>query len=475
MPDKCSPPTLTDRRALGGIVALEGFDYQLFDGLIRLPAWLANPVFEQMKFEGLEDLEARFFSPYAPRLHVLERFQAKSADLQPGQVREVFESFRKFEIAFPNTARIQTLVTPRLPRTLGWLRRNPSRVREARPFYAPFPDIVAASDDALRAQCIDEFGESLGPFVADFVKIAERNVLGRDDAIYRFSGELHRTFPTLNVHPGNVESAFDALASLARRKLRAPLARSELEEVLQKHLEQELPIRGAYPLHVLSDRNEPNPAALQIDAKAFSGGPAPYPAPEVWAADLIAPLDKTARWLRGRSVSRVALGGSYRLTTALALGWSLRSAHGFELDVPTRKGTWRTDDRPRAGEAAPDWEVEEPESLYGDQLAVSVGVLRNPAIDLPDTAGVTHRSILGFHLATALTSAPEAQASVALIKRTIGEFVARLQPSGIQLYTACPAALAVVLGHRWNAMAPTQLHEYLPAERRYVKTATLGV
>ena len=475
MHDNGSPPTLTDRRALGGIVALEGFDYQLFDGLIRLPAWLANPVFEQIMFEGLEDLEARFFSPYAPRLHILERFQAKSADLQRSQVREVFKNFREFENAYPSTARVQTLVTPRLPHPLGWLQRNPSRVREARPFYAPFPDIVAASDDALKAQCVREFGESLGPFVADFVEIAERNVLGRDDAVHRFSSELHRTFPRLNFHPRNVESAFDALASLARRRLRAPLTRRELEEVLQEHLEQELPLRSAFPLHVRSDRNDPDPTALQIDAKAFSGGPASYPAPEVWASGLIEPLDKTARWLRRHSVSRVVVGGSYRLTTALALGWSLRSAHGFELDVPTRGGTWRTDERPRTGEAAPAWEIKEPESLCGEQLAVSVGVLRNPALDLPNTAGVPCGSVLGFHLATALASAPEAQASASLIKRTIDEFVALLKPSGIQLYAACPAALAVVLGHRWNAMPPTQLHEYLHAERRYVPTATLTV
>ena len=475
MPDNGIPPTLTDRRALGGIVALEGFDYQLFDGLIRLPAWLANPVFEQMMFEGLEDLEARFFSPYAPRLHLLERFQAKSAELQRGQIREVFESFLEFEDAYPNNARVQTLVTPRLPPTLGWLRRNPSRVREARPFYAPFPDIVAASDEALKAQCADAFGDSLGPFVADFVEISESHVFGRDDAIHRFSGELHRTFPSLDFNPRNVESAFDALASLARRKLRAPLTRSELEEVLQEHLEQELPPRRPFLLHVLSDRNEPNPAALQIDAKAFSGGPAPYPTPEVWAGDLMTPLDRTARWLRESRVSRVALGGSYRLTTAMALGWSLRSAHGFELDVPTREGTWRTDDRPRPGESAPDWKIEVPESLNGEQLVVSVGVLRNPMVDLPSTAGMPRGCVLGLHLAMALTSAREAQASATLIKRTIDESVARLQPSGIQLYAACPAALAVVLGHRWNAMPPTQLHEYVPAKRSYIRTATLRV
>ena len=91
------------------------------------------------------------------------------------------------------------------------------------------------------------------------------------------------------------------------------------------------------------------------------------------------------------------------------------------------------------------------------------------------TGGVARGCVLGFHLATALVSAPEAQASVSLIKRTVDEFVARLRPSGIQLFAACPAALAVVLGHRWNAMPPTQLHEYLQAERRYIQTATLTV
>ena len=359
MRDNGSAPTLTDPRGLGGIVAQDGFDYQLFDGLIRLPGWIANPVFEQMMFEGLEDLEARFFSPYAPRLHVLERFQAKSADLKSGQVREVLERFQEFEDAFPNTARVQTLVTPRLPPALGWLRRYPSRVRQARPFYAPFPDVVSASDEALKTQCVDHFDESLGPFIADFVEIGERNVLRKDDAVHSFSHELHRTFPTLELRPGNLESAFDALAALARNKLGAPLVRSELEGVLQDRLEQELPLPGAFPLHVVSDRNEPNPTALQIDASAFSGDPAPYPAPEVWASDLIVPLDRTACWLRRRRVSRVALSGSYRLTTAMAIGLSIRSAHGFELDVPTRAGIWRTDDRPRSGESTPDWQIDE--------------------------------------------------------------------------------------------------------------------
>lgn len=52
-------------------------------------------------------------------------------------------------------------------------------------------------------------------------------------------------------------------------------------------------------------------------------------------------------------------------------------------------------------------------------------------------------------------------------KRIVDSTVARLCPRGIQLYFAGPAALAVALGYRWNAMAPTQLHEFIIPERSY--------
>lgn len=78
MSDKNDAPALSDGKSLGGMIAQDGFDYQLWDGLARLSAWLANPAFEELIFEGLEDLEARFFAPQAPRHRLLERYQAKS-------------------------------------------------------------------------------------------------------------------------------------------------------------------------------------------------------------------------------------------------------------------------------------------------------------------------------------------------------------------------------------------------------------
>ena len=349
MPGDGFPPSLIDARGRGGVIALDGFDYQLWDGLIRVPAWLANPGFEELLFEGLEDLEARFFAPHVPRPHLLERFQAKSGNLSPRDVREVLESFRAFETAYPQAARAQTLVAPGLPPSLSWLSRVPARVRNARPFYAPFSDVVSASDDQLRARLGRHFGEDLGAYVAESVDFQERNLSDRDAAVASFGLELGRVF-SIDVSSRSAAAAFADLENLARRSVGTPIGRAGLVAAIEEALGGPLPLSGAFRLHVRSDRNEADETALEIDASPFSGGAAAFPASAKWQAQLLEPLERTASWLRSRGISRVALGGSYRLTTALVLGWSFRSAVGFELEVPTREGVWPTDSRPVPGD-----------------------------------------------------------------------------------------------------------------------------
>lgn len=473
MPDKPSAPALTDARGMGGVIAQGGFDYQLWDGLARLPAWLANPAFEELIFEGLEDLEARFFAPQSPRHRLLERYQAKTGALSPKEVRGVLESFHGFEKRYPNATRVHALVTPRLPPTLAWLARDPLRVRRARPFYAPFADIMAASDAALRCRLIDTYGAELGEFVASAVEVSERALPDVATALATFGAALDQAFPTLEAISRSVADAFEALSSLARHSLGAPLGRADLIRTLEQALGKPLPLPQACPLHIRSDRNEADETALELDASRFSGGDVGFPPLDVWADQLLAPLDRTARWLRGQAVSRVAVGGSYRLSTALAVGWSLRSAHGFELEIPTRAGVWLTDHRPATGEPAPPWRIQEPARLENDALIVAIGVLRDPSADLDTSAGVAAEAVLGLHVSEAITSARVAQASVALVKGAVDMAVARLGAKRIRLYLAGPAAFAIALGHRWNAMPPTQLHEYVTSERHYQPTALL--
>lgn len=473
MSDRKRPPALTDAKGMGGVVAMDGFDYQLWDGIARVPHWLASPAFEELIFEGLEDLEARFFAPHAaPTYRVLERYQAKSGDLSPTDVKTVLLSFQRFDSQFPCVARVQTLVTPRLPPRLAWLSRDPSRVRRARPFYAPFGDVSAASDARLHGDLAEEYGADLGSFVASSVEIHERVLPDRASAQATFSLALHSAFPTIEVSGRRVEAAFEALSVLASRSIGRPISREDLRRAIEGGLGEALPLPTVFPLILRVDRLELDDSALQIDAVDFSGSAGPFPETAIWNERLVQPLDQTAHWLRGRGVTRVKVLGSYRLSTAVAVGRSLRSAVGFELEIPTRSGVWSTDDHATSAEAPP-WVITSPTALTDGTLAVAIGVLRNPGPDLADTAGVNGKAVLIAHLPIPIESGRAAQASVALLKQAVDTAVSRLKPSSIELYLACPAALAVALGHRWNAMPPTQLHEFIASASRYVRTASI--
>lgn len=463
-------PTLTDRVGMGGVISQDGFDYQIWQGLVRLPGWLRNPAFEALIFEGLEDFEARFFAPHAPEQRLLERFQAKSGSLAPQDVKAVFEDFQAFEKSHPRITRVHTLITPQLPATLKWIARDAARVRRARPFYAPFARVLAASDAQFAEDLIKALEEPLGRFVAEGAEVVEDPMPSRAFALSAFGVALEASFPGLELQPRRVEAAFDALVALAGRSRGAAIARLELVATIERAASATLVSSRPFPIHVRSDRNESKEDTLEIDASAFSGGGTPFPDAGRWTTELAAALEAAARWLRQQNESRIGLSGSYRLSTAFLAGSSFRSAHGFELEIPTREGSWLTDDRPGPETEAP-WHIDVPVALHGDRLVVSVGVLRRPFEELV-AAGVASSAILNCLLDQPITSAKEAQVGVARVKDAVAAAASRLRASAIDLYIAGPAAFAVALGHRWNALPPTQLHEFDSAKRVYVRTAT---
>lgn len=473
MAEEVKGHSLTDKKGMGGIIAQDGFNYQLWEGLRRIPGWLKNPTFEHIIFEGLEDFEARFFAPHAPEHHLLERFQAKGNDLSPAEVRSILDGFRTFSERFPCRARIQVLITPRLPTTLQWLRRHADRVRKARPFYAPFSDVVAVSDLELHDRLTSEFGEKLGKFIASSAEISEQVIPDQNNAIQAFGLALQEAFPKLDPRQRQIHAAFEALSDLGHRHRGEPILRSVLIEAIEEGIGERLPLPSCFPLLIRSDQSAVRDDALELDASSFSGGKSGFPPPDQWVKELARPLHETAKWLRMNGHSRVSLDGSYRLSTALVLGQSLRAACGFELEIPAKDGFWKTDDHLGAHATSDSWSVTMPTALAGDELGVCVGVLRDPSAAISHTAGLPRDAILAAHLPKAITSAAEAQSGVALVKESVNQAIVSLGPKKIRLYAAVPAAFAVALGHRWNAMPPTQLHEFIAGEQRYVATAVI--
>lgn len=429
------------------------------------PSWVSNPAFEQLIFEGLEDYEAKFFAPHSPHRAVLDRYQAKASTLQPTGVKKVFENFQTYDEAHPSTARVHTLVMPSLPAKLSWFARYKDRVSKARPFYAPFNTITTANEDGLRSTIVSTYPGLLGEFVADTVEVHERNMPDLANAMATFTAQFNTVFTQLDVSSRKVEAAFDALAKLVRNSVGAPIRRATLVETLEMAIGTSLPLPMAFPLNVRSDRNEQDEASLEIDASGFSGGDAGYPALSVWTTDLLAPLSATSQWPRRHDVVRIALRGSYRLTTAFALGWSFRSAIGFEIDIPTKDGLWPTDDRP-VEDSLPNWSLRPATRLHGGRLQIPIGVIRDPTAALVASAEIPEDAIFSKHLPMAIASAKAVQAPVGHIKRQIDQAVCSLRPVGIDMYFVGPAAFAVALRHRRNAFPPTQLHEFVANQYR---------
>lgn len=466
-----TPPTLIDPKGMGGVIAQDGFDYQVAIGLIKLPAWLTNPAFEQLIFEGLEDVEARFFNPYAPAYHVLERIQAKSGALNKSGVKSVFSNFLNFDQHHPKTASIQTLVTPQLPADLVWIARDPKRVRNARPFYAPFGDVTHASDAALSASFQDEFGLELGNFVCSSAEVTFEAVTTNAQAAARFAAELCEAFPEVDqLSSGVQKQAFHSLVTLAGQMRGRPMDRNMLVREIEAVLGRPILSRPDFPLHIRSSRQEPNNSAMEIDASAFSGPPGNFPPTVIWDKDLIGPLQTTASWLQKNGIREVSLSGGYRTSTSIVIGKSLRAATGFELSIPTKSGVWRTDSH--GHETAVNLVVNEASMLVNTELNVAFGILQDPATILFQ-GGLQPEQVLRLHSSDPVVSAEAAQALVAQVKRIVTAAVIKLQPLGINLYFAGPAALAIALGHRWNVMPKTQLHEFDAQNRTYQRTAIL--
>lgn len=467
--------TLTDAKGMGGVIAQDGFDYQVWDAIVRLPDWLLSPAFEGLISEGLEDLEARFFAPHAPHGHFLNRYQAKSGTLTKGELVKVFNSFLLFDKKFPKTARMHALVTPALPKELEWIGRDSSRVDRARPFYQPFPDLFKVSEQKLREDLVKEFGAEVGGFYADFIDVELRVFPDRATAEAMFSSKMLEAFPDLNFNPRRFATVFTALFDLIAGERGALLSKKRLVAVMEEAFGHGLLLNENLCIHLRSSHDHLPPGAIEIDATQFSGLNGLFPPSQTWMTHLVPPLQTAANWAREREHKRIKLSGGCRLSTAFTVGWSFRSGLGFDLNIPAGSGVWATDEHPVALAQQPAWAIHLPQGLVNGRLVVSIGVLRDPKEDVKTHLGLSEdKDLLIATLSTPLAAGAEAQASVQAIKSAVAQAVSRFQPAGIDLFFVGPAALATALGHRWNALPSTQLYEFIVSDRRYVPTIVLG-
>lgn len=463
-----APPVLTSAAGNGGIVAQDGFDYQLYYGVARIAEWLGDPTFEGVMFEALEDVEARFFAPQSAAGHLLIRIQAKSGSLDRADILGVLDNFVSFDQHYPKIAKAFELVTPQLPAKMNWIVRDLERVRFAGPFYAPFRKVLEASDREVRTNLVDDLGVDRGGLLFERGQVVLRPIAGASGAFALFAEAFEKTFPDIAVK----RAVFDELVAKARDSTKTFLTRAQIIATLEASLKTPLELAPQAVLHMVGDRpGVVSTGAIRIDA-AFLSGDGRFSDAAVWEADLLQPLRRLKGWWQSSGCRRLAVEGSYRLSTAFAIGAIFNAGSGLDLDIATKDGVWRTDGHPDRDTVAPAWTTSPAARTEDGVLSVAVGVLRDP-IDALVAKGGEVTTIARAFLDEAVTSGRQMQAIVASLKRFIADEVTRLGASKVHLYFVGPAALAMALGHRWNAIAPVQLFEFDARTGAYFPTADL--
>ena len=163
---------------------------------------------------------------------------------------------------------------------------------------------------------------------------------------------------------------------------------------------------------------------------------------------------------------RLRVHGSKHLTAAFLLGFVFPSTV-CEVEVRTKAGYWSTDHEPTAkdlllnnvSDGTVGSEVLYVEISTGDKI-VRDGVRRHVS-----RTGVSPLKYLRFtpgpelEAATHMTNA-DARSIANQIRRELSRAVSDYGISEIHLFVAIPQALAIMLGHSFNAMPPVQLYEY---------------
>jgi hypothetical protein len=258
------------------------------------------------------------------------------------------------------------------------------------------------------------------------------------------------------------------------------LTREELRGEIQNLGLQQMAPHAVLLIQAIDRDPHPEDATVAIDWVDLFPGATAFERREphdrnAWATIMAPELRAAAEQIRGTGTSRVFVRGAMRLATWFATGAEFRQVTGMEVGCRQGAAVWESD--VQAG-AAPDLAVREEEIGEGDGLAVTVGITFDPTEDVRAylkgfQADVTHLLSItprdGSH-DQAIANASQAVSTARAVRQAIRQHIARRRAARIHLFLAAPRGFALLLGHRWNRVAPTIVYEDLGPGRRYIPT-----
>ncbi len=198
--------------------------------------------------------------------------------------------------------------------------------------------------------------------------------------------------------------------------------------------------------------------------------------PDEWNGRFKAELTDAVAAVRADSYRTVLIVGDYRLSTGLFAGSELSDVAKFRVVVPTRDGEWTSD-----GERQPVELISTVTDIdQGDDLAVGLSVsgdLGDDVIDYIRETGLPVSTFINLTPSTgtgnqALQSAAHARGWALATMHELRSLTRRRRER-LHLFLFVPLVGAVLLGHLWNRMPPTQLYDDLGPGLGYTPTFSL--
>jgi hypothetical protein len=192
--------------------------------------------------------------------------------------------------------------------------------------------------------------------------------------------------------------------------------------------------------------------------------------PEAYEVIMHPELRAAAERLGNAGTMKVLVRGAMRLATQFAVGTELSRTAGFDLSWVQRGARWSTE---MAAAIEVDLALEQMDVSQGDEIAIAVAVSVDPTPDVAIYARDTRLPIesivrvsLGEGIGPNVVRDGAHALAIAEGVLDVGRTVVR--DSGatrVHLFLACPAGLALFLGHVWNRVCPTISYEDLGGSR----------
>ena len=185
-------------------------------------------------------------------------------------------------------------------------------------------------------------------------------------------------------------------------------------------------------------------------------------------------IKQAAQRLRNLGARRVIIRGAMRLPVWFAVGAAFRHVRGFEIAGVQNDMIWSSEDLHQIAE------MQTSTTYIGDapEAAVVVSVATDATLAVHNYITATETSIgslttilpAGSPHPRAITDSSTAAAVALATRDAIRRLVETTSVSHIHLFVATPGVLALLLGHRWNALPPTTVYEHLGVGNGYAPT-----